>query len=185
MADKIHLQLLITGLGSSLVPWIWSRWAAKLEKALLALYKDRDDVLVLRASSDGLGEKRLFATAKDLFNNKALASLCIAGHSNGFRDGLLGCAQLYPEVKVNYFAGIDMALLDGVYGAEAKGSIKVFDEFHAQLEYANFHKSFKSPKNVHHLFEVKKGHTAAASDEFVQSRIFNQFVTIAEGGNAR
>lgn len=182
MADKVHLQLLLTGLGSSMFPWIWSRWAAKLERDLLARYESRDDVLVLRASSDGTGEKRLFATVEDLHKNKALASLCIAGHSNGFRDGLIGTKQFYPEVKVNYFAGIDMALLAGTFGAEAKGNVLVFDEFHAQLAYADLHNTFKPPRNRHTLFEVRKGHTAAASDPFVQERIFTQFVRVANGG---
>lgn len=171
----VHVVGLITGLGSSLpfFGWLWTAWARKLQKRLEGKYGKDSDVLIIRCSSDGSGEANLFRTIFQLHKDGLLGVLCLVGHSNGVRDGLIEVEKLYPQaVPVHYFAGIDQALLDDFFSSEAWGNILTLEEFHARLEYINIHETFVRNKRKHILHEVKAGHTASASLPFVQDTIF-------------
>jgi hypothetical protein len=172
---SVHVIGLVTGLGSSLplIGGIWTAWARKLEKRFDKKYPDDSDVVIIRCSSDGSGEAKLFNVIFRLHTQGLLGRVCIAGHSNGVRDSLIEIEKFYANgITVDYMAAIDQALLDDFFSSEAWGNILQLDEFHARLEYVNIHSTFKKAKRPHRIYEVKKGHTAAASDPFVQDRIF-------------
>lgn len=182
---SVHVISLVTGLGSSipLFGGIWTAWARKLEKRFKAKYPDESDVLIMRASSDGNGEDKIFKAIFQLYKQGLLGKVCCVGHSNGVRDTLLEIETLYPhKVQFDYVAAIDQALLDSFFSSEAWGNILHLDEFHAKLEYVNIHSTFKKEKRVHQLYEIKKGHTAAASDPFVQDRIFQMVCEVIDKG---
>lgn len=162
--------ILITGLGSSLpfIGRIWTAWAVKLEKRLKEHFKGSKDVIITRVSADLRGEDAALSKLRKDKTNDRLGKVCIVGHSNGFRDGLNISHAIGLDTPIDYFAGIDMTL--GELGAKAYGNIQLFHEFHAKLATANFDKSFDMDN--HHIWQINKGHTAAASDRFVQNKIF-------------
>lgn len=170
-----HHIVLITGLGSSLpvIGAIWTAWARKMEKRFRKHYRGRKDVTVTRVSADLTGEARaLDLLRKDIRSGQA-GRICIAGHSNGFRDGLLIAEALRPY-PVAYFAGIDMTLGDG--NAKVTGNIKLLHEFHAVLGWAKIGDSFKKTAATYRDWQINKGHTRAASDRLVQDTIFRTMV---------
>lgn len=174
----MHIIVLLTGLGSSfpLVGWFLTRWATKLKKRINKKYENRNDVMVIVASSDGRGEQAAHDFIRNEFISGKIKTLTIVGHSNGFRDGLKMAANISPN-SVDYFAGIDMTL--GEFRAMATNNIKRFHEFHAMLETADFAPDFD--KRKHKYWPINKGHTAAASDKFVQDKIFNTINSTIEG----
>lgn len=165
--------VIITGLGSSIFCW-WRNWAKWYERECRILFPDARIIVV---SSDGRLERR----AEERIQNAR--KLVMIGHSNGFRDGLL-IMKRNPFLRCNYFAGIDMAL--GAHGVYVPSNVEVIDEFHAKLAYVN---TYAEANNIHTVFEVtrreglqmggtsprsaNKGHTAAASDRHVRSRIIS------------
>ena len=169
--------IIITGLGSSIpfIGRIWTAWARKLEDRFNAHFKGRKDITIKRVSADGNGEAKALNQLRRDKTNGTLGKIAIIAHSNGFRDGLNMAASIRNS-PVDFFAGIDMTL--GEFGALAYGNIKLFHEYHAQLAYANFHHTFD--KSNHHIWEIRKGHTAAASDLFVQNNIFGNVVNVME-----
>jgi len=170
---------LVTGLGSSLpfLRWIWTRWARKLEKRLKAHYKGRNDIEIIRVSSDGQGEKHLEGRIQLLAHDSRLGKVVLVGHSNGFRDALY-IANRMKQIPVAYFAGIDMTLGEGK--AVVSKNIKFIDEFKARYgtrETANFAVAY--PKKLRYKdFKVNKGHTATANDKEVQDRIFSNITGV-------
>lgn len=170
-ADMNYI-ILVTGLGSSIpfIGRIWTKWARKLEKAVTEQISG-DSVRIIHVSSDGAGEMKALNEVRAAIEDGSITSLQICGHSNGFRDGL-NIAESVAPFPVNYFAGIDMTL--GEFGAKATNNIQHFDEFHARLEQANFANDFLMSKHNYH--KIDKGHTAAASDKFVQTKICNTLV---------
>lgn len=177
----MHQVVFVTGLASSIpfIGRIWQAWAYRLEKLLIKKIGRRSDVTITICSSDGRGEKKALDLIRRTRDHGNLESVCIVGHSNGFRDGLRMCEALYPDTKIDYFAGIDMTL--GEFGAEAYGNIQLFHEFHAVLEKADFHKSFKKTKKNYQYTRIRKGHTAAASDTFVQETIAGHIAGVISG----
>jgi len=169
--------ILITGLGSSIpfIGRIWTAWARKLENRFKAHFKGRKDITITRVSADGNGEAKALNLLRRDKTNGTLGKVAIIGHSNGFRDGLNMAASIRNS-PIDFFGGIDMTL--GEFGAQAYGNIKLFHEYHAQLAYADFHHTFD--KSNHHIWEIRKDHTAAASDRFVQNNIFENVVKVME-----
>lgn len=172
--------IFITGLGSSLpfIGCIWTAWARKLEKRFRKHYGRRADTQYTRVSSDGKGEQKALDILRRARDRKMLGKVCIIGHSNGFRDGLLIAADI--RAKVDYFAGIDMTLDDD--DVEVPANVRLFHEFHAILKKAVLSKGFKSQGRDWEFWQINKGpvmpHTRAASDKFVQGMIFKTITGI-------
>lgn len=162
--------VLLSGLGSSLLPWRYKRWANELEGRLKRSDALPKDTIIWNLSSDGTGEKpALKGILADLRAGK-LGRLAIGGHSNGARDALFMIETLFQmHVPVQYAFSLDMTL--GEFGAEAYGNIKYLDEFHARLQHVDFDDSFVKSAANYHYWQIDKGHVAMASDQFVQQRL--------------
>lgn len=170
----MHVIFLITGLASSLplIGRIFTWWARQLESRLKDKYGHRDDVLIMRVSADLKGEEPVLLTLLELIRKQKIKTICGAGHSNGFRDGITITEKLFPY-PVDYFAGIDMTL--GELGAEAQSNILKVDEFRAQFgtrESLDFVENF--PEGRHKEYWIPKGHTATANDAGVRAKIFQR-----------
>lgn len=175
--NKRHHIPLIAGLGSSVCPSRYAKWAQQLKKRLLRSSIVPAGVNITISSSDKNGEKAAIDAIMADHQAGRLGKVIPIGHSNGAAEVLVLSRLCWPEIEIAYLAVIDMTLGHRMWRAEAYGSIVHFDEFWAGLAKSEINESFVKMKRQHNFFDLDQlakrnvGHVEAASLPIVQDRI--------------